>query len=93
MTDKRGEEVPKHKLTKDQIGFQKKFKNMLEIKYFLDSKAAKIQGEVKDLRELYRGLGMAFKGLQPPQEGTHELDGMGFAEESPQGTPEDSMQR
>ena len=91
MGDKRGEAVPKHKLTKEQMGFQKKFGNLLKVKYFLDSKALILKNEMKEIQELYKGLGEGFKSLQPPQEGTHELQGMDFPQENQ--NPDPSMQR
>jgi len=83
MGDTRGEVVPKHKLTKEQVAFSRKFKKMLEIKYFLDSKSLILKNELKDIQELYRGLGQGFSKLQPPQEGVRELDGMNFGEQTP----------
>jgi len=91
MGDVRGEAVPKHKLTKEQLGFQKKFGNLLKVKFLLDSKALTLKNEMKEVQELYKGLGMSFSSLKPPEEGTKELEGMDFGEENP--NPDEQLQR
>ena len=81
MGDKREAEVPKHKLTKEQLDFAKRFKSLMTIKYFLDSKALLLQNQMKDLRELYTKVGIGFQGLRPPKEPMRELEGMNFKDE------------
>lgn len=69
--------VEKWKLTKEQLGFQKKFRQLKEIGSLLELGTLQKQQELKDLQGLWEELNMETQklGQQAPKHPTFELFG------------------
>ena len=79
--DKVGEKVEKYKLTKEQLRFQKQFKQLQMIRQLLQADSLRIQFDANNNRQLWRALQEKAQQLPIPRHPTNELDGMNFGEE------------
>lgn len=80
MGDVKGNKVEKYKLTPGQVDFQKRFKNLQQMRILLEAATLQKKTEFKNLQEMWKSLEGQYQMLQQsaPGEATHELSGMSF---------------
>lgn len=80
MADQKTAPVEKFRLTKEQMQFQKRYKNLKQIQELLQMRTLGVQREAGDLTEMWQMLEGEFQMLTPPSEPVKELQGMQFNE-------------
>lgn len=81
MPDKKGERVPKYKLTKEQVDFQKNFETVQKVQRALQMKSLALRAAGEQLQMQYAALDRIAQQIQPPEKPMHELEGMDFKAE------------
>jgi len=82
MTDTRGKEVEKWRLTPEQMAFQKRFKMLKQIQELLEARSLSLGLQAQNEQGLWESLEGEFKKLRPPQKSLQELPGMDFKGEA-----------
>lgn len=78
MVDEKGKPVERYKLTKEQVGFQKRFAKVQEARQFIKSRFGKLSEEVQTLRFMLQFVEDEATQLESPEEPLHDLPGMEF---------------
>ncbi len=81
MADKREAPVEKYKLTKEQLDFQKRFKQLQKVRALLQLGTLDVMQRMETMQDLWKSLNLEAQMLQPPEKPINELPGMNFKDE------------